>query len=396
MVGFTPDPDFPYAYLQPSSYFQPLQAYNLKRSIERQDQQLEAYYQQFDTNGLSQGIALGAQVNAAGMDTGFTRFRDQIVPADPSYDWKQGLAKRSVVNTYVWTAAGGLHTEQSELIDTYSESYSGMSGWDMNNGLNFDLAAAAVVGLYAEFDAMFANSVEVVSIRDKDCESGFGLEVEFTPDRYLKRPVLDGSGQPVGYTEDDAPGKVTGYRFMSFFLPPSSQNFDAFNTTVIDKNWLANSADPSAAALRTATVQANGAWRVLHRVTYVSRVPPPLQPASTDTTAPPVVPPANLASNVIIVNLISQQLSSQQPSPAQIGAAVTATLGTGPNDPGLLAEQLTWWTGFLTAAQDARSDAHRTLVALRTDLLDYMIQKYASQAATAGGETLAALHASAE
>jgi large repetitive protein len=391
MVGFTPDPSFPYADLQPSSYFRPLEAYNLKRAIERQDQQLEAYYQQFDTSNLSQGIRLGAQIGAADMNTGFTKFRDEILPADPAYDWKQGLAKRSVANTYVWTATGGLHTEQSELVDSYSESYSGMSSWDMTNGIAFDLAAAMVVGLYGEFDALFSGSVEVVSVRSKESESGFGLEVDFTPDRYLKRPVLDSDGQPVGYTEDNAPGKVTGYRFMSFFVPPSEHNFDLFNAQVIDKNWLNNSADPNAAALRTATVQTNGAWRVLHRVTFVSRVPPPLQPASTDTTAPPVVPPANLASNTLITRMIEGQLTGPSPSPSQIGAAVTATLGLSPSDPGLLAGLLTWWPTFLTAAEDKRSDAHRTLADLRTDLLGYLIQKYAAQAASAGGVPLARL-----
>ncbi|WP_246136696.1 LamG domain-containing protein [Leekyejoonella antrihumi] len=393
MVGFTPDPDFPYADVQPASYFQPIQAYNLKRRIERQDKQLEAYYQQFDTSGLSHGIPLGAQIDAAAMDTGFGTFRDQILPANPSYDWKQALAKRSLVNTYVWTAGGGLHTEQSELVDTYTESYSGLSGWDMSNGLSFELAAAAVVGLYGEFDALFASSVEVMSVRDKDSESSFGLDVDFDPDRYLKRPVLGADGQPTGYTEDDAPGKVTGYRFMSFFLPPSEDNFSTFNQTVIDQNWLANSADPAAAALRTATVQTNGAWRVLHRVTYVSRVPPPLQPTTTDTTAPPVVPPANLASNVVITRLVEQQIGTALPSTAQIGAAVTATLGTSPQDPGLLAGQLSWWVTFLTAAQVQRSDAHDTLTSLRTDLLAYMVNKYTSQTATTSGAELVRLRA---
>jgi len=36
-----------------------------------------------------------------GGGNGFTAFRDQIMPADPSYDWQQGLAKRGIANTYV-------------------------------------------------------------------------------------------------------------------------------------------------------------------------------------------------------------------------------------------------------------------------------------------------------
>jgi len=381
MVGFKPDPTFPDAAQQPSSYFRPLEAYQLKREIERQDQQLEAYYQQFDTGNLSQGLSLGAKISPASAGTGFTKFRDQIVPADPSYDWQRGLAKRSLINTYVWTATGGLHTEQSELSDTYSESYSGASSWEMSNGLEFDLAAAAVVGLYGEFDALFGSSVEVVSIRNSESETGFGLDVDFETDRYLKRPVMDGDGQPVGYTEQDAPGKVTGYRFSSFFVPSSERNFDTFSRGVIDQNWLHNSQDPGAAALRTATTSANGAWRVLHRVTYVSRVPPPLQPAPAATGAPAVTPPANEASNTVLTKLIEHQIDATSPTPEQIGTAVTAVLGQSPADPGLLAGLLPWWPVLLDAAQDKRGEAHATLAALRTDLLAYMIQKYATAAA---------------
>jgi large repetitive protein len=384
MVGFTPDRSFPDAGQQPSSYFRPLEAYQLKREIEREDQQLEAYYQQFDTANLSQGLSLGAKISPASIDTGFTRFRNQILPAAPSYDWQRGLAKRSLTNTYVWTATGGLHTEQAELSDTYSESYSGASSWEMSNGLEFDLAAAAVVGLYGEFDALFGSSVEVVSVRSKESETGFGLDIDFETDRYLKRPVLDNDGQPVGYTEDDAPGKVSGYRFSSFFIPSSERNFDTFNHLVIDKNWLTNSEDPGAAALRTATTTTNGAWRVLHRVTYVSRVPPPLQPTPASTDAPALVPPANEASNTVLTRLVEHQINAQSPTPEQIGAAVTAVLGLSPSEPGLLARLLPWWTALLEDAQNKRSEAHTTLAALRTDLLAYMIQKYATAAAADG------------
>jgi hypothetical protein len=391
MVGFVQDPSFPYANLQPSSYFRPLEAYNLKRSIERQDKQLEAYYQQFDTTNLSKAASLGAGAGPDSPETGFTKFRDKILPSAPSYNWQKSLAKRSVVNTYVWSANGGLHSEQSELIDTYSESFAGTSSWEMTNGAAFDLAAAMIAGLYTEFDALASSSIEVMSMRNKESESGFGLEVEFAPDRYLKRPIVDSNGQPGGYTENDAPGKVTGYRFMSFFVPPSENNFEKFTSQVIDQNWLQNSGDANAAALRTATVQTNGAWRVLHRVTYVSRVPASLQPATADTTPPPVVPPANLTGNTLITALIEKQINRPQPSPSEVGAAVALVLGDSTDDPGLMSRLLPWWMTFLGEAADPRSEAHRTLVQLRSDLLGYMVQKYATATAQAGGRAIAQL-----
>jgi hypothetical protein len=66
-------------------------------------------------------------------------------------------------------------------------------------------------------------------------------------------------------------------------------------------------------------------------------------------------------------------------------------LGTSPADPGRLAAVLPWWTTFLAAAADPRSDAHGELSTLRVDLLDYMIRKYAAQAAQAGGAAIAQL-----
>ena len=377
-VGFKNDPAYPYADVQPGSYFKPLEAYNLKRSIERQDKQLEAYYQQFSTSNYSQGATITISDGTLSITNGFERFRDQEAAADASYDWQAQLAKRSLCNTYVWTAGGGLHTEQSELVDTYSESYAGVSEYESSNGVVFDLAAAFVAGVYGEFDSLWSTSLEVTSIKRSESESSFGLDVEYEPDRFLKRPVLDNAGTPVGYTEDNAPGKVNGYRFLSFFIAPSQDNFLEFQR-VVDQNWLQNSSDPNAAALLTATSAANGAWRVLHRVTYVSRVPPPLQPSPAQTLPEPITPPANLASNTIIVRLVTLQLSTHNPSPAQLGEAVTAVLGVSPTNPGLLAGVLTWWTSFLTTAQDTRSAAYAELTALRTDLLTYMIQTYAAE-----------------
>lgn len=376
-VGFKNDPAYPDADVQPGSYFKPLEAYNLKRSIERQDKQLEAYYQQFSTSNYSQGTTITVSDGTLSVTNGFERFRDQELAADRSYDWQAQLAKRSLCNTYVWTAGGGLHAEQSELVDTYSESYTGVSEYESSNGVVFDLAAAFVAGVYGEFDSLWSTSLEVTSIKRSESESSFGLEVEYEPDRFLKRPVLDGQGAPVGYTEDNAPGKVNGYRFLSFFIAPSQDNFVEFQR-VVDQGWLQNSSDPNAAALLTATSAANGAWRVLHRVTYVSRVPPPLQPSPAQTLPEPITPPANLASNTVIVRLVSQQLSTPNPSPAQVGDAVTKVLGVSPASPGLLAGTLTWWTAFLTTAQDTRSAAYAELSALRTDLLTYMLQTYAA------------------
>lgn len=71
----------------------------------------------------------------------------------------------------------------------------------------------------------------------------------------------------------DRPGKTNLFRTYVFYLQPSKKNADDFWNTVIDPVWLANSSDPDAEALRSAS---NGSvpWRLLYRVTYSERFRP--------------------------------------------------------------------------------------------------------------------------
>jgi hypothetical protein len=66
---------------------------------------------------------------------------------------------------------------------------------------------------------------------------------------------------------------------MTFYLQPRVQHFDLFFNQVVDPIWLATSADPAAAALRGAQQKGTRpeCWRVLHRVTFVSRVLEPIK-----------------------------------------------------------------------------------------------------------------------
>ena len=77
------------------------------------------------------------------------------------------------------------------------------------------------------------------------------------------------------YAAPPCPGKVRGYRYMSLFLSADTSNFDAFfgGEKIIDPDWLISD-DPDAIALRQAKQRPNAVWRLMHRVTYVNRVPP--------------------------------------------------------------------------------------------------------------------------
>jgi large repetitive protein len=354
-VGLVNDPSYRGADLVRGSYFKPVQAYALKRQIERQSKQLEAYWDQFDAEGKGQSAS--ADLSGARED-------------DPYYDWKRGVARRGIVNTYVWTAEGGLYKDEEEYASVYSESYAGEFEFKGMLGLSAEGSGAFFgVGLYAEADFLLGGHLEVTVLKKREDSRSFGIEVEVETDRFLKRWLGDASPEP--YSKTPCPGKVNGYRFMTFYLPPHKSNADAFKG-VVDDVWLARSDEPNAVALRELSYDQNGVWRVFHRVTYVSRVPPEFQPVPDESLAPPEVEPANVEDNLEIIQLVEQALGDDAPTQVNIGRAVNEVLDTA------LTETLPWWTLFLRAAEEFESEAQKTLRALRIDLLAYMNEAYAT------------------
>ena len=359
-VGLKDDPD-----ARNKSYFKPLEAYSLKRQIEKEDKQMEAYFKQFDTDDLSK-------------NGGFSKFKDDKIPANPSYNWKERLSKRNICNTYAWTAGGGMYTEQKGLMDTYTESFSGNWSQNFSAGLHIDIAAAVFVGYYGEFDAMIGSPIEVTSVKSNENSTSFELLSEVKPDWFLKKPTVENDS--VSYSKNLAPGKVDGYRFMSFYMAPNEKNYDTFFGKVVDKNWYSNSMHPNAVALREASAEANGVWRVLHRVTYVSRIPPEFQPVPDENLTPDITPPANLSSNTIITRIVEDKVGAMiDPRPVEIGIAIDMVLGTSSTDTGILGTLLPWWGNYLLEAEVYASPAYKRLLELREDLLNYMVEKYASQ-----------------
>lgn len=70
------------------------------------------------------------------------------------------------------------------------------------------------------------------------------------------------------------PGKVDAYRFNTFYLETSKENGDDFFRKVVDPIWLDQSPSAHAQVFRSAMHKPVYAWRIMHRVTFVSRVLP--------------------------------------------------------------------------------------------------------------------------
>jgi hypothetical protein len=259
-VAIQADPDYPMAmdYSSDSSYFKPIEAYALKRRIRREEEELRTYYEQFYPNYPAIG----------------SKLLDQL----PRYE------KRNLCNTYVWTADGGLFAETEDTMDVFSETFGSSydTAFGIGGTITVDVAAAKVLSQF-ELDIMAGGHFNASAQKSRDQESSFQINVDLSNvegDIYWR----DEQGNIIMDTSDKRnpqpkrwPGKVDAYRFMTFYLEPRSDHFDSFFNNVVDTIWLEQSSDPRAAALRQArSYRQDGrkppCWRVLHRVTYVSRI----------------------------------------------------------------------------------------------------------------------------
>ncbi len=372
-VGLVNDTDYPDANDERGSYFKPVEAYNLKRNIEKQEEQLKAYHDQLSTARYSLLGSLGA-------------FKGKL-RENPAYDFDANVNQRSLVNTYVWSAAGGMRREEQSVANSYSETHTGASDLKFALGAELKLDIGTPFGgYYLETDAMFGGSFTMSASKSQSASNGFSLSCNVSPTDFLQPPKMKTNDQGelefLGYGKSPAPGKVDGYRYMSFLLAPAEENFSALNN-VIDQNWLKNSTSSAASAMREAMDDPTMPWRILYRTTYVSRVPAPFQPVRDDTSAPTITPPANLPSNYWLVGIMSKLLPGSNPTPVEIGAAIDQVLGSRAT-PGLLKDIIPWWSDFFAAAQTYGSTEFVELSELRVDLLNYMLSKYEAEAYALG------------
>ena len=270
-IGFEPDPNYPnaLAYSSDSSYFKPIEAYALKNAIEREETELSTQYQQYDAGGIGRA----APSTATGLE----------LSPGPG-----GSPKRNMVNSYVWTAEGGLFAQSQEALESHSDMLGGSYAFKGMGGIYTDLTFGIFsIGFRFELDALFGGHLNRTVTKTKDSQTGFALNVDLggvEGDVYLRNArgelVMDLS-DPRNPTPKRQPGRVDAYRFMSFYLEPNSDHFETFFNKVVDPIWL-ESDDANAAALREARQEGKKppCWRILHRVTYVSRVLPPLAEAA--------------------------------------------------------------------------------------------------------------------
>jgi hypothetical protein len=311
-----------YGSLYPASYYRLKEAYDLKRQIEAEDKRRESYFSNFDVRlvdetSLNRNIDSGDAPTTIGVqreedkpgtqmtdeekkkdqDDKAQKFQDsaaqstdktsaatkqkqaeiqskigdqekRVQATDSFAGWQKRMesiqirsGKRNIVNTYVWDADGGLRTEAQSFANTVEHTIGGSFG--MNAGLGVDSSFSAF-GVDVELTAQATVNLTQTMSKTEARSKGFELNIDLSGLEY--KGITDYNDRPI------MPGeKVDRYRFMSFYLEGSTNNFQDFFSYVVDPEWL-RSNDEEARALRQAQAgKPNKAWRVLHRVTYVER-----------------------------------------------------------------------------------------------------------------------------
>ncbi|KAF9879435.1 hypothetical protein CkaCkLH20_02978 [Colletotrichum karsti] len=245
-----------------ASYFKPAEAYALKDRIRRAEEQRDGEYERYNleyTDLIKHNL--------------FGRSLPRRV-------------SRSICNSYVWTADGGTYQETNSTLDMVRSEVGVSLDALKSDGVELSEKITAGVAMqYGGLDAMASLHYNFNMTKDKEAEEGFELKADLPPAVDLR--VRDENTKIVSKT----PGAVDCYRWMSFWLEPSVEATDVFFKQVLNPVWLEGSPEPNAALLRSLRENLSTktgdtrtkAWRVLHRCTYLSRVPEPIKSRPAET-----------------------------------------------------------------------------------------------------------------
>lgn len=325
------------------SYFKPKEAYTLKKSIAQEMQELQNYYDNFDTSPLSANNSMNKLMksnaslldSAAGAGPGASQAMaagsvfgsvGDALAKDQSIGKK--FAKRNLANTYVWTADGGFYAETTNTIDVVQDSVSGSYSFnnEFSSGLSLSFSA-----LGADFgfglDSSMGGSLNITKTKSKEASKSFSIDLSIAPSGDMQ--AFDADGEPI--YENGQPklavGRVDAYRFMTFYLDSDKENFEDLFSKVVDPIWLEQSDHPNAVAMRQANQAEKkpGCWRLMHRVTFVSRVLPEFD----SPTAPPLesaMKAENIDSNYELIKKLEPFVKNKTGNYIEFADAVRNTL----------------------------------------------------------------------
>ncbi|MFJ4770856.1 LamG-like jellyroll fold domain-containing protein [Streptomyces uncialis] len=308
------------------SYFKPREAYALKRRILRERQELENFYTSVSTDTNAPDPTAERAGKVLESLTGITpAARPETQPDTES---PEAFANRSIANTYVWTADGGFFAETTGTIDIVNETTAGSYTFTNKTTASLDIAVnTGGVGGAQQLEGSLAGGLSATRRRSREATRAHTLDVICKPGRDLQKYQADGTPEYLNSKPVLVPGKVDAYRFMTFYLGQDTSHFDDFYRKVIDPTWLADSNDANATALRQAQQSTTKppCWRILHRVTYISRILPPIP-----TNAPPSLAKdlraLDVQSNYELIRRLDPYVSTATTTQATLAEATRTAL----------------------------------------------------------------------
>lgn len=354
-VGLRNDEKYPGADLERGSYFKPVESYSLKKEIERENNRLAAHYAQF---------GVGKPSDLKNNDA----VKDQFALI-AYYDAVKEQFRKDIVNEYIWTAAGGIYNQSDGYVNSIQESYYGNYGAGHDDTGGFSVELVCFGGAKSENTFTHGHHWTLNIEKSKNVENGIRLEVSAEPDPHLGSLTMK-EDESFVYSSDPEPGKVDTYRFNTFYLASSKENYNALFSMVIDKEWL-NSNDPKAKALLQARGKEGGnAYRILYRVTYVNRVAPSYQNFPLESNTGKQARPVGLIDNALLLSLVEEYCEGDA---TKLGKAVDEIFYKD------LCEIIPEWSLFLQAAEVSNSPEYKSLIQLIDDTVDYMQLYYTTR-----------------
>lgn len=324
------------------SYYKPKEAYRLKHRIEKEQMRLEQLYQQFDVQDTNDdyikaatatGLVqlLGAAANVSHM--ALLNIANQAMAAlshsvyndmNLRKELAKVMSKKNIVNTYIWTIDGGFYAESTQMLENTQEVFNNSCDFTFGGGIGYSLEMEAPLTLNHNFSVSNNHSLVVTRTKTKEYNSSWQVNVNVNVNLPTS-PRKEREGLQFTKNLID-PGTVDAYRFMTFYLEQSPENYDDLFNKVIDQTWLNNNPnDPYARALLQAknSEKRPHCWRIMHRVTYVSRILPGTAPLKSLEYKMKV---KDIESNYLLIKLLEPHVDTKSKDEATFEREVSRAI----------------------------------------------------------------------
>lgn len=287
--GLKADTDYVKTVGREQSYYKPTEAYALKKQVEERRQALQAEFDTYQAGALNKLVSFKDTFDqnfSAGNAKGDYNINDSEGKYEVAKKYLTGLlpsrTSRSLANEYVWSAQGGFYALSQEGIEVHNVEVGSSLSYRGAIGLGTDIDATLVpVTTSLTADLLMGLHFNMTSTKDKIDETTIQVLCDVPAAMDLRVRASDGTLSHRQLQE----GAVDTYRWMTFYLEPDAENTRVFFNKVVDPIWL-QSDDPSARALKSCVDKDAGrSWRVMHRVTYVSRILPNIASTQEQGTA---------------------------------------------------------------------------------------------------------------